>query len=571
VDKYNGAENPDTWLPDYINAVGINDGGYNDAVRFLPLMLEGTARLWIDTLPEKSIHNWQDMQKTFTQHFSCTYKRPKTYIDLQKCTQAKGESSRSFIARWTETKNACEGVSENQAIHAFMQSLKRGNMMRYMLQSQNLQRLGDLLDSANNFAAAEDDARAEDGNIRMDIDIEKKSGNRRKGHGGEQAGPSAEVAFASGKGGQGNKWKSKKGDDGQGPKPPKITYDDIKDQPCAHHIKLGKCTHTNRQCRLVNDFKRDPEAGYKPKNFKRKGRKERREDKDNDDSSSGTEQPEQEQKKGAKFPRVQESMVTFLATRSAKKEKAVWRELNATMPAVPQYLNWSEIPITWDRTDHPERVPQNPGNYALVVNPIVEKCRLSKVLMDGGSSINILYLETLKRMHLSETQLIKSDVKFHGIVPGRQANSMGMIVLKVTFGDETNFRTEDVAFEVVPFKSSYHAIFGRPAFARFMARPCYIYSKLKIPGPNGVITVHGNYKKAKECEAGNAILAEAVISAEELEQYKKEVDLSEMPAGKQPLPASAATFKAGEHSKKARLDDTDASKTTNVGTSLDSA
>ena len=207
-------------------------------------------------------------------------------------------------------------------------------MMRYMLQSQNLQRLGDLLDSANNFAAAEDDARAEDGNIRMDIDIEKKSGNRRKGHGGEQAGPSAEVAFASGKGGQGNKWKSKKGDDGQGPKPPKITYDDIKDQPCAHHIKLVKCTHTNRQCRLVNDFKRDPEAGYKPKNFKRKGRKERREDKDNDDSSSGTEQPEQEQKKGAKFPRVQESMVTFLATRSAKKEKAVWRELNATMPEI---------------------------------------------------------------------------------------------------------------------------------------------------------------------------------------------------------------------------------------------
>ena len=125
--------------------------------------------------------------------------------------------------------------------------------------------------------------------------------------------------------------------------------------------------------------------------------------------------------------------------------------------------------------------------------------------MDGGSSINILYLETLKRMHLSETQLIKSDVKFHGIVPGRQANSMGMIVLKVTFGDETNFRTEDIAFEVVPFKSSYHAIFGRPAFARFMARPCYIYSKLKIPGPNGVITVHGDYKKAKECEAGNEI------------------------------------------------------------------
>ena len=73
--------------------------------------------------------------------------------------------------------------------------------------------------------------------------------------------------------------------------------------------------------------------------------------------------------------------------------------------------------------------------------------------MDGGSSINILYLETLKCMHLSKTQLNHSDVKFHGIVPGRQANSVGQITLEVTFGEEDNYRQEEVSFEVVPFKS----------------------------------------------------------------------------------------------------------------------
>ena len=171
VNKYNGIDKPDIWLPDYIHAIDINDGDYNAAVRFLPLMLEGTARLWIDTLPEKSIHNWQDMQKTFMQHFSCTYKRPKAYSDLLKCAQVEGESSRAFIARWTETKNACEDVSEIQAIHAFMNSLKKGNMMRYMLASQNIKHLGELLDSANNYAAAEDDARADDGDLRMDIAV----------------------------------------------------------------------------------------------------------------------------------------------------------------------------------------------------------------------------------------------------------------------------------------------------------------------------------------------------------------------------------------------------------------
>ena len=94
---------------------------------------------------------------------------------------------------------------------------------------------------------------------------------------------------------------------------------------------------------------------------------------------------------------------------------------------------------------------------------------------------------------------------------------MGRITLKVTFGGTDNFRTEDVSFEVVPFKSAYHTIFGRPAFAKFMARPCYIYSKLKMSGPNGIITVQGDFKKAKECEATNVVYAEEEISREELE------------------------------------------------------
>ena len=124
----------------------------------------------------------------------------------------------------------------------------------------------------------------------------------------------------------------------------KITYDDIKDEPCAHHSKLGKCTHTNRQCRLNADIKKDPDAGFKAKQFKRKNRKDKKEQKDNEESASELEDQEPKHKRSNKFPRVETSLVTFLATPSAKKEKAAWRELNATMPEVPQYLNWSEHP-----------------------------------------------------------------------------------------------------------------------------------------------------------------------------------------------------------------------------------
>ena len=47
--------------------------------------------------------------------------------------------------------------------------------------------------------------------------------------------------------------------------------------------------------------------------------------------------------------------------------------------------------------DHPASVP-HPGSYPLVVDPVVSNIRLSKVLMDGGSSLNILYIDTLEAM-----------------------------------------------------------------------------------------------------------------------------------------------------------------------------
>ena len=109
--------------------------------------------------------------------------------------------------------------------------------------------------------------------------------------------------------------------------------------------------------------------------------------------------------------------------------------------------------------------------------------------MSGGASLNIMYLETLEKMNLTKEQLKHSTTEFHSVVPGKKANSFGSIKLPVAFSDVNNYREEMITFEVVPFKSSYHVIFCRPAYYKFHARPCYIYNKLKIPGPNGMITV----------------------------------------------------------------------------------
>ncbi len=226
--------------------------------------------------------------------------------------------------------------------------------------------------------------------------------------------------------------------------------------------------------------------------------------------------------------------------------------------------------ITFDRADHPPKLHRR-GKYALIVNPLIDGYGFSKTLMDGGSSINILYVEMLHRMKISETQMNHSSVIFHGVVPGRQANSLGEITLDVTFGTPKNYRTEALSFEVVPFKSAYHAIFGRPAYWAFMARPCYIYNMMKILGPNGVITIKGDPKKARECEDGNAAFAEAVLHAQEYQEIKKSIDPSEMPATKKEVTKPNPEFKASEETKKTSLKDDDPSKVTQIGVGLGSA
>ena len=82
---------------------------------------------------------------------------------------------------------------------------------------------------------------------------------------------------------------------------------------------------------------------------------------------------------------------TQITARQRKRERC---EVFAARMAVPQYLNWSNTPITFNQGDHPDKVVA-PSIYPLVVDPIIVNARLSKVLMDGGSSLNIIYLETL--------------------------------------------------------------------------------------------------------------------------------------------------------------------------------
>jgi hypothetical protein len=175
----------------------------------------------------------------------------------------------------------------------------------------------------------------------------------------------------------------------------------------------------------------------------------------------------------------------------------------------------------------------------------------------------VLYVSTLDDMGIPQSALRPSTALFHRVVPGMEALPIGQIDLPVTFGDVRNYHTEILTFEVVGFSGTYHAILGRPAYAKFMAVPNYTYLKLKILGPKGVITVGPTYQRAFECDDECLQFAEAIIQSERLrvEPRFEDQDVPELSK------RAACSFEAAKDVKDAVVSND--GRTLRIGTALD--
>jgi hypothetical protein len=113
------------------------------------------------------------------------------------------------------------------------------------------------------------------------------------------------------------------------------------------------------------------------------------------DADQDTEKPAE-----GSFPEVDRCLVIIGDLEdecSRRQQKVRLREVCAAATAIPRKLKWASTTIIFDQDDHPASIPR-PGSYPFVVDPVISNMCLSKVLMDGGSSLNILYIDSLEAM-----------------------------------------------------------------------------------------------------------------------------------------------------------------------------
>jgi hypothetical protein len=110
-------------------------------------------------------------------------------------------------------------------------------------------------------------------------------------------------------------------------------------------------------------------------------------------------------------------------------------------------------------------------------------------------------------MDFNFNKMTACDEPFYGVVPGKAAYPIGRVCLPVTFVTEENLRTEYLTFEVPDFRSSYHTILGRPMLAKFKAIPHHTDLIMKIPAPNGIISVLEDIMVSYNCESATVELS----------------------------------------------------------------
>jgi hypothetical protein len=135
----------------------------------------------------------------------------------------------------------------------------------------------------------------------------------------------------------------------------------------------------------------------------------------------------------------------------------------------------------------------------LAIEANIARWTLGKLLVDNGSSTDIILADVYDKMGLSRDLLQPPDTPLYGF-GGRVIHAVGKVLLPVSFGTIQNARTEYLSFDVVEMYYPYNGIVGKGFLNKFEAIIHQAYLCVKIPVTQGVITIRGHQNVGRNLE-----------------------------------------------------------------------
>ena len=177
-------------------------------------------------------------------------------------------------------------------------------------------------------------------------------------------------------------------------------------------------------------------------------------------------------------------------------KKACQRQVNSVHMVPPFKQRRTDQDMSFKEAN--ARGVKQPHNDPLVIMLNIEGFNTKRILVDNGSSADIIYLPVFQQLKLDPKILRPFEsplVSFSGdrVYPG------GIVMLTVTVGTQPRQLTRQLDFLVVDCPSSYNVIIGRPTLNRWKVAMSTYCLKVKFPIDNGVDEIKGDQILAKEC------------------------------------------------------------------------
>ena len=141
---------------------------------------------------------------------------------------------------------------------------------------------------------------------------------------------------------------------------------------------------------------------------------------------------------------------------------------------------------------------QHPHDNPLMIKTIVANKTIHRVLVDNGSSVDIIFASAFNKMGIGREKLEPVNACLRGF-SGERVLPLGSVQLVLTLGDPPCQATTTVRFLIVDAPSAYNMLLGRPSLNAIRAVPSGYHMVIKFPTANGVGMVQGNQLIAREC------------------------------------------------------------------------
>ncbi|XP_024010916.1 uncharacterized protein LOC112086238 [Eutrema salsugineum] len=526
---YEGNSDPRHFLTSFgicMNRYQFKSAEERDAVQCQLFVesLGGVALDWFSRLEANSIDNYKELTTAFVKHFSMFIGQNTKNSELWQIAQGPSESLRDFIKRFKTIVANCT-ISDEAALLCLQKGAWIKTSFRSAITHNPPQTLEDALHRANTYIAEEEEEAAYEQSYSTKQPKRPKTATNEPQSGYGRGYENRKKFYANAIQQPNKQWNNKW-----------VRGEEDQDESlfCEFHNRRG---HSTKECRhlreyLLGLYRKEPISvdDLRRSNVSKSGGQLSIDDL----RRSHMPRPNNEQleKALAKDPPTPPALPTLPppppnppvlpeqqkrnrddrapenhAPKARKRVNMIMGAIEACSYSVRAIKEYSRQAASAPKAPHdpPKGTPlvfteadtiglHKPHNDALVVELLLDDVKVSRILVDTGSSVNVIFKEALDQLELASDRIEPFIEPLTGF-DGERCMTVGMVNIPIYVGGVAKI----IQFLILDKPAIYNAILGTPWLHAMKAVASTYHQCLKFPTPDGVYTLRGNQAVARSC------------------------------------------------------------------------